>query len=138
VFVEAAGAWAAVSVADGGYSWDDPEDRSKGIWLRCENDLSPIILEVSDKSEYVDSGSFRSAVIGRSSTLEAESLQYESLSGDMFTFYADYSSPPEINGKAINYAPPKVYDSPFVQSQWDSAVVTISFGGSTRVLDFNE
>lgn len=33
--------------------------------------------------------------------------------------------------------PKKVYDSPFVQSDWDSGVVTIQFGDKKRVLDFN-
>ena len=43
----------------------------------------------------------------------------------------------EINGKPVELAPVKVYDSPFVQSEWDSGVVTIQFGDEKRVLDFN-
>jgi hypothetical protein len=138
VFVEADGAYAGVRVADGGCSWDSPEDSTNGRWLKCETDRSPIIFEVVSKSDYADLGSFQSAVSGRPFTVSNDILRYEALSGDSFTFYADYSRPPEINGEAINYAPPNVYDSPFVQSKWDSGVVTISYGGSKRVLDFNE
>ena len=61
----------------------------------------------------------------------------DNLGGDTLTFHADRSRLPEINGKPVELAPDKVYDSPFVQSEWDSGVVTIQFGDENRVLDFN-
>jgi hypothetical protein len=43
-----------------------------------------------------------------------------------------------VNGQRVNYAPGKVYDSPFVQSDWDSGVVTIQKGARKLILNFNE
>ena len=36
----------------------------------------------------------------------------------------------------MNYAPSRVYDSPFVQSDWDRGVVTIQKGCRKLALDF--
>lgn len=37
----------------------------------------------------------------------------------------------------MNYAPAKVYESPFVESVWDSGIVTIHKGDRSLRLDFN-
>jgi len=37
-------------------------------------------------------------------------------------------------GVDLNYA---LYDSPYMQSEWDSGVVTLMHGGKTNVLNFN-
>jgi hypothetical protein len=58
------------------------------------------------------------------------------LSGVALAFHADCSAPPEIGGAAITCRPPKVFDSPFVSSEWDSALVTIAKDGRRLVLDF--
>jgi hypothetical protein len=54
------------------------------------------------------------------------------------TLFADYSKPPEVDGAAINYSPAKCYDSPFIQGDWGSGVVTIQDGDRKLVLNFNE
>jgi len=36
-----------------------------------------------------------------------------------------------------NYSPKKVYDSPFIDSDFGSGIVTIRKGGHALVLDFN-
>jgi hypothetical protein len=40
-------------------------------------------------------------------------------------FNADCSRSPEIDGKPVDYAPAKAFDSPFLQSDWNSGVVHI-------------
>jgi len=138
VFVEAEGAYAAVGVVEGGTTWDDPVGGEEGRWLRCVNDLTPIVFEVARKTAYADYVSFQSACLSRAWPVESSILKYEGLSGDTFTFFVDYSSPPEVNSQAIDYSPSKVYDSPFVRSDWDSGVVTVTYGGLTRTLDFTQ
>ena len=44
----------------------------------------------------------------------------------------------EVNGVPINYSPAKCYDSPFIQGDWGSGVVTIQKGDRKLTLDFNE
>ena len=64
-------------------------------------------------------------------------LRYQGLAGNAFTFYADYSRSPEIDGSIVDYAPSKVYDSPLIQSEWNSGVVEIRYGDRMLELDFN-
>jgi hypothetical protein len=54
------------------------------------------------------------------------------------TFFADYSKPPQVNGVTVNYNPPKVYNSPFIQGDFGSGVVTIRKDDRKIVLHFNE
>ena len=137
VFVEAKGAYAAVRPADGGYKWDPAGRKATGDWLRCTNSWSPVIIEVARKAEMTNYGSFQTAVLACSLQFEGKCLTYTGLADDTFTFFADHSRPPLINGEPIDYAPPMVFDSPFIQSRWNSGIVTIQKGKRQIVLDVN-
>ena len=43
---------------------------------------------------------------------------------------------PTINGKPVDYTPPKVLESPFLNADFDDGVVTIRKGSKKKVLDF--
>ena len=43
-----------------------------------------------------------------------------------------------INGKPVDYAPKKVFESPFLNAEWNSGVVTISKGMRKKILDFTK
>ncbi|MGI5899998.1 MAG: hypothetical protein ACOX8S_08785 [Christensenellales bacterium] len=58
------------------------------------------------------------------------------LTGDMFCFNAATNEPPIINGIYVDYAPKKVWDSPHLQSEYNSAVVYAYFEGETMKLGF--
>ena len=135
IFVEAPQAYAGVCVVDGRAEFSD-SDRF-GTWLVCSNKDTPVIIEVGRKSDNESFEAFRKSILGQELSFEKSVLSYRSLSGDLLTFYADQSRLPEINGTAVNLAPEKVYDSPFVQSEWNSGVVMIRYGGHQQVLDFN-
>jgi hypothetical protein len=64
-------------------------------------------------------------------------LHYTGIYGNTFTFYADYSKEPEINSVAVSYVPKKAFDSPFLQSDWDSGIIRIQKRGNELILDFN-
>jgi hypothetical protein len=81
---------------------------------------------------------FQAAALGQPLAFEDSVLTYKALGGDALTFYADQSRQPEINGTAVNLAPKKVYNSPFVQSDWNSGVEILQCGNEKRILDFNE
>ena len=69
-------------------------------------------------------------------TVNGNVLTYESSHyGDTFTWYVDESSPPEVNGAPIDYAPDEVYESPFIQGGWDAGVVTLTKGERAVTLD---
>jgi hypothetical protein len=44
---------------------------------------------------------------------------------------------PEANGKPVNFTPAKLYDSPFLLSDYGSGIVTLQLGTRRKVLDFN-
>ncbi|MCX7015238.1 MAG: hypothetical protein NTW86_22235 [Candidatus Sumerlaeota bacterium] len=137
VFVEAPGAWAAARPVAGGYEWEEGGDKSRGQWLRCLDDTTPVILQVARKGDFADYKAFRAAVLAAPLAYQNHLLTYMSLEGDRLTLHADYSAPPEINGAPVDYAPPKTFDSPFIQEDWNSGVVTLSKGARTLTLDFN-
>ncbi len=137
LFAETQSAYAAVCIVDGGYAWEDQTRRAKGKWLVCKNEYSPVILEVDQKSNYQSFKKFRAKVIGNALSFKNNILHYTGIYGDSFTFFADYSKAPQINGAPVNYAPSKAYDSPFLNADWDSGVVYIQKGKRSLILDFS-
>lgn len=143
VFAEAPQAYAAVRVVEGGSRWE-PEAAKRGrpvmgMWLRCENEYSPVIIDVARKSDYPDFAAFQKAILANALTWKNNRLDYRSASyKTQLTLFADYSKPPEVDGAAINYSPAKCYDSPFIQGDWGSGVVTLQSGDRKLVLNFNE
>ena len=109
----------------------------KGKWLYCRDEYSPVILQVDQKTNYKSFDAFKTKVLGNKLSFTDKILQLKGISGDSFTFFADYSKVPRINGKSVDYAPAKVYDSPFLKADWNSGVVHIQKGRRQLVLDFN-
>ncbi len=140
VFVEAPRAYAACKVVSGGTHWEDaaPHDEAPGRWLTCDDPFSPIIFEVARKADYADFAAFRAAIEANALTLENGQLGYRSsLYRDEFTWSTDESREPLVNGQPLDFAPARVYDGPFLQSDWDSGVVTIRKGEREVKLDFS-
>ena len=130
VCAEAARAYAAVRPAVGGTTWEDDN------WLRLENDLSPIIIQVARRSAYPDAEAFRAAVLSQQVEFDSHVLSYTGLQdAGRFTFFADSDRMPEIDGKPIELKPAKTFDSPFLQQDWNSGIVTIRKGERELVLD---
>jgi hypothetical protein len=136
-FAEAKSAFVGVCAVDGSAKFSEKPPKF-GRWLVCENKYTPVIIEVGRKSEYESFEVFRKKALAQSVVMGKSTLSYTSLGGDQLTFYTDQSRLPEINGTPVNLAPQKVFNSPFVQSDWNSGVVTIRYGENQRVLDFNK
>ena len=134
-FAEANEAYVGVRVVKGGSTL---EPHKFGQWVVCEDMMSPVIIEAARKSDYADFTSFQASAMARPIVLKNSLLTYQSLGGDTLTFYTDQSRLPTINGTTVGLAPEQVYDSPFVQSKWDSGLVTIQCGDEKSILDFNE
>jgi hypothetical protein len=112
-----------------------PDD---GEWLKCVDEFSPVIIEVARKSDCKDFAAFQDAVLANALKWESGRLDYTShLNRTTLTLFADYSRPPLVDGAPVNYAPHKVYESPFIQSDFGNGVVTIRKGSQKLVLDFN-
>ena len=64
-------------------------------------------------------------------------LTFTSPEHNRFVFACDYRQLPSVNGIPINLAPPQVFDSPFIQSAWNSGIVTIQKDSRQLTLNFN-
>ena len=135
-FTEAEGAYAAVRPARGGSVWNLNEDPQGGDFLVLEDTYSPVIIEVDGKKNHASYQAFQSAVTKLPIKWDGDTLRYQGLCGDTLTFHADYSAAPMVNDNPIDYAPKRVFDSPYVQSKWNSGVVTVRKDGRKLVLDF--
>lgn len=137
-FVEAPGAYVAIRPARGGHSWAASDDNVKdGDWMVLEDGFAPVILEVARKSEVADFAAFRSAVAACQPTWDGSTMTYKSRSGHTFTFTPDTTVQPTIDGQRVDLAPARVFESPFVQSDWNSGKVRIQKGDRKLDLDFN-
>jgi len=150
VFVEAPGAYAAVRAAQSGYTldekdfcWTDSAGAARTVpsgWIITPKDeYAPVILEVMAKTDVKNFDDFKQKVKGCKPQTNGTVLSYRSIYGDTLTLDTSYEQTPTVNGKAINYSKPeKVFDSPFLRSEYDSGVVTIEKGSRKLVLDFNK
>jgi hypothetical protein len=65
-------------------------------------------------------------------------LVYKTIYGDRLTFDTSQKQTPSINGKPVDYAPPKVLESPFLNADYDKGVITIQKGEQKKILDFTQ
>jgi len=145
VFAEAPRAYAAVRVVDGKADWqpDTPlnnQDKpGPGEWLNCRQEFTPVILEVARKSDYPDFAAFQKAILANPLEWDGKKLDYRSdFYKTRLTFFSDYSKVPGIDGVPANYNPNKAYESPFIQGDFGSGVVTIRKDRRELVLDFTK
>ncbi|MHB8898494.1 MAG: hypothetical protein ACYC6Y_07080 [Thermoguttaceae bacterium] len=147
VFAEAPRAYAAVRVVSGDSVWeaDTVEQHHErngrpdlGAWLACRDEFSPVLLEVARKSDCASFAEFQEAILKSPLEWQDGRLRYTSgLSQTTLTLFSDYSQPPQIDGRPVDYAPRRVFDSPFIQSDFGSGVVTLQIGDRHSLLDFN-
>jgi hypothetical protein len=138
VFTESKGAYAALRVVRGGARWVASEKPAPGKWLYCNDEYSPVVLEVARKRDYPTPEAFRSAVLGRKLELGADqALRLQGIDGDSFIFFSDYSAPPRINDIPVDYAPANAFESPFLQSEGVSGILHLRKNSRHEVLDFN-
>lgn len=144
VFAEAPRAFAAVRAVEGPTTWEDdvapghPAGKEAGQWLRCANEFTPVIIDVARKSDCASFDEFQRATLANPPRWKKGRLDYTSKwNRATLTLFADYSGPPLIDGKPVNYAPRRVFDSPFIQSDFGSGIVKIQKGDHGVTLDFN-
>jgi hypothetical protein len=134
VFAEAKNAYVGVNVVQGSSSF---EKSRFGRWLVCKDKMTPVIIEAGRKSDYADFSTFQKRTMAQPISFKKSILSYKTLAGDELTFYTDQSRLPKINNVTVDLAPDLVFDSPFVQSKWNSGVLTIKYGQDQRILNFN-
>ncbi|MDX2036845.1 MAG: hypothetical protein SFX72_09350 [Isosphaeraceae bacterium] len=148
VFVDAPGAYAAIRAAKGTATLEERVFRGTkeegtsyttppGYVLIPADEYAPVILEVMAKRDVERFDAFKARVKAQSAVFEGRILRYRTIYGDVLTLDTGFEATPTINGAPVDYAPRKVFDSPFLNADYESGVVTISKGKRKVVLDFN-
>jgi len=136
IFVRSGDAFAAVKVV-GGYQWVTPWEHRDNLrpksFVRLLNPDSPIITIANDAADYNnDFAAFKKAlksqpIIWADGVVEFATITHE---GPL--------APGKINGKTVQLTPPRVNDSPFIRSDWDSGIIYVRKGKETLKLDFSD
>lgn len=133
VFVCSKGAYAALKCVSQGYTWAQD---TYGQWLMCQNQYTPIILQVVQKSKFENYQQFQDSILAHPITYDGKTLRYRSIENDDFIFYTDYSQLPVVNSKTVELEPNLVYNSPFITSVYNSGVININKDNRRLKLDF--
>lgn len=114
-----------------------------------------LVLEAACGTEYgYDWGAFKARVQATSVERGADYLQYTSTGGDVLWLprtesptatcrYSCSCAPstanlPRINGVDVDWEGYALFDSPYVQSAWNSGLITVTYGARTLTLDFRD
>ena len=139
VFINGPSAYAAVRPAWGGYTWGkENEEAEIDNWMMFNDELAPVIIDVVQASDYADFTAFQTDVLNNSFIVYTnDKIVYEGLQGSgTFTFYTNSNQLPEIDDTPINLKPDHTFESPFINEDWESGLVTISKDNRSLELDF--
>ncbi|MEX0332421.1 MAG: hypothetical protein AB3N64_13450 [Puniceicoccaceae bacterium] len=115
-----------------------------GSIVVLEHLYSPVIMQAGDEGQFGSFEDFQDSVLG------AEIALYKTVvpSFNILVFNTPGTEPaemvfnaanneiPMLNGEYIEYAWPKTFDSPFIQSMYKSTHIRIVYGGEVLELDF--
>ena len=105
---------------------------------------SPVIIETSDRDEYKTLADFKKDILDNELTLHKGHvsvkgfyhLTYTSCKGDEYYFNASTNETPMVNGEYINYAYPKTFHSPYIESDYGNGAIKIKTSDGTKTLKF--
>jgi hypothetical protein len=120
------------------YAWS----KNKEL-ITLKDKYAGVIFESSRRKHYNTLNDFIAAILKNPIALEKtvvpgfHILKYTGLNGSEFYFNLANNEIPMVNGKSIDYSPKAVFDSPFVQSDYNSGVIKLKTKELELTLDFN-
>lgn len=140
IFVREQNSFAAVKVVsrvNQAYQWLDPRTKNKNNdkqknFITLAEPNAPMIIVASQAADYGnDFDRFKTAIRAQPIHQDNGVLKFATLS------FEGGRTIGLRNGKAVDIAPRRVYDSPFMRSDFASGVVYIRKGADTAKLDFS-
>ena len=96
------------------------------------------VVEVRSKTEAGSFAEFKKCCLAHTPVFSPRegrvSVRYTSIDGDLLTFA--FPDQRVLNGRLVDLSNTKLFDSPFLQSAVNSGILTMSFGGHSRTLNF--
>jgi hypothetical protein len=146
VFVSSGEAYAAIRPVASGYTWDtsagwtgkDSQGHPVSTMMILNNDYDPVIFYAANKSDHQSFDEFMDFVLAASLTFPGgQSFLFKIGNIPEIKYFTNYQMP-LIDGVKQNVEPPMAYDSPYLQSEWGSGIVTARWGDKSWIYDFNE
>ena len=137
IFVRAGETFAAYRVIGAGYTWQRVDNPAVyGDFIKFNKSDAPFVLEVAQASDYSKKfRRFQADVLNNRIEQKPEELVYESCSAgdkgpsaEAFVLTLRYGELPLVNGTPINLDGYHTFDSPYLNSPWDSGIVKLRFG----------
>jgi hypothetical protein len=140
-FLEEGNAFLAVKAFSAADASACPASWDNEFWLRPQDPDAPVVFVAGRKPKFGTLEDFM-AYVGKLA-VRAEGNRFTVAGADTdgepcaLTLLTDLSGIPEVNGKPISFTPVKLCDSPYLESEYGSGIVTIKKGARQRVLDFS-
>ncbi len=165
IFVEKDAAYLAVRPLMGEYEYDHESWSSTGNdaltspiemdtyewgpkkeYIQFKDKYSPVIMEAGRRPDFASLEEFQAHIFSKKLELKKTVVPgwYIVLYGEdkdgnpVLTFNAANNEIPKVNGKDINYVPDIVFESPFLQSEYNSGIIDLKAEGRHKMLDFNK
>ncbi|MEM1294661.1 MAG: HEAT repeat domain-containing protein [Verrucomicrobiota bacterium] len=142
VFVDNDDAYAAVRIARGGYNWNEPARQQ----LYLQDQYSPILIQTGRRAVYESFEGFQNAILAAPLTITGDALDFTGpnssrieffLCKDLESFDEAYpQSLPQIDGVELDLNLTHNYQSPYLNNEVGSDVVTVSYGDRVWEYDF--
>jgi hypothetical protein len=144
IFIRAGGTFAAYSLVGAGYKWQHADSAAVyGDFIKFNRPDAPFVLEAAQASDYAgDFPRFQADVLDNRIEQKPAGLLYESCSAadkgpsaETFALTLRYGELPLLNGTPIDLDGYNTFDSPYLNSAWDSGIVTLRFGPYQMTID---
>ncbi|MFN4016062.1 MAG: hypothetical protein ACK4JB_12060 [Reyranella sp.] len=108
-------------------------DKKKREFVTLRNAGSPIIFAINQATDFGnDFARFKAAMKQQKIEHDGQTLRFAGL-----VFYGSERIGSR-HGEVVDVSPPRLYDSPFIRSDWDSGRIFIRFGDEALSLDFSD
>ena len=131
-----------------GYRWIPYQHRNGG-WAKdtvnvggrilvSEHLQNGTIVQAASASEFASFDAFKAAINALPLAIELEptpTVRFTTLRGKQVVF--TYGATPVVDGHPLDYGAWKLFESPYLNAERGSGVITLTHGAFRRVLDFN-
>lgn len=139
IFVREGGSFGAIRIMtpdSNAYEWRTPaggNTPTDGNVVVLRDPDSPIIIVANQASDYSnDFAKFKTALKKQKIEYDRRVLKFADL-----TFYGPQKVGSQA-GATIDLSPPRLYDSPFIRSEWESGRIFMRFGNDDAIFDFRD
>lgn len=144
IFLRAGGTFAAYRVLGGGYTWQQLDNPVVyGDFIKFRQNDAPFVLEAARAADYGgDFKRFQADVLNNRVEQRPDSLAYESCadgdsgpSAESFVLTLRYGGLPLVDGRPIDLDGYSTFDSPCLNSAWDSGIVRLQVGSDRLTIN---